>query len=109
MADKLNRRGLTLLMAVSVTIVGYILLLAVENYKARLAATCIVAFGVFSTIPVCSTWLTTNIAGYTRRGSAAAMINMIAQAFAISGTQAYSDPPYCKSYPAVPTCGCSQY
>jgi hypothetical protein len=40
--------------------------------------------------------LTTNIAGYTKRGSAAAMQNMIAQTFSIAGNQAYIDPPLCE-------------
>jgi hypothetical protein len=43
------------------------------------------------------TWSATNLAGYTKRGASVALINMAAQAFSISGNQAYVDPPYCKS------------
>lgn len=96
-ADRTNRRGLSLLGASAVAVLGYVLLLAISNYKARLAATCILAFGLFATIPISTTWLTMNIAGFTRRGAATAMMNMFAQAFAISGNQAFIDPPICKS------------
>jgi hypothetical protein len=101
LADRMNRRGISLLMASGVTILGYVMVLAIENYKARLAATCILATGIFATIPISTTWLTLDIAGFTRRGSATAMMNMIAQAFAISGTQAYIDPPLCESHLSV--------
>jgi MFS family permease len=97
-ADKTDRRGLPLIAACMFASLGYVLLLIVTNLKARMAATCILAFGIFATIPLTLTWLTTNIAGYTQRGSASAIMNMVAQAFAISGNQAYTDPPLCKSF-----------
>ncbi|KAK7888347.1 hypothetical protein LTR67_008693 [Exophiala xenobiotica] len=91
--DKINRRGLPLLAASACASLGFILLLAVTNLKGRMAATCILAFGIYATIPLSTTWLTLNIGGYTQRGAATAMMNMIAQAFSISGNQAYIDPP----------------
>lgn len=95
-ADRMNRRGIPLLAACCVSIAGLVMLLTIINDKGRLAGTCILAFGVFATIPINGVWLTVNIAGYTKRGSAAAMMNMIAQAFSIAGNQAFVDPPYCK-------------
>lgn len=97
-ADKLNKRGLPLLAASAFGAVGYFMLLCITNDKARLAATCIVGFGIFPTIPLVAVWLTTNIAGFTKRGAASAISNMIAQTFAIIGTQAYTDPPLCKCF-----------
>lgn len=97
LSDRMNRRGLALLGACCTAIVGVIMLLTITDHKGRLAGTCILAFGSFATIPVTSVWLTVNIAGYTKRGSASAMMNMIAQAFTIIGNQAFVDPPYCKS------------
>jgi MFS family permease len=96
--DKINRRGLPLLAASACASLGFILLLAVTNLKGRMAATCILAFGIYATIPLSTTWLTLNIGGYTQRGAATAMMNMIAQAFSISGNQAYIDPPICESF-----------
>lgn len=98
-ADKTNRRGLPLITASSCALLGYILLLVVTNHKARMAATAILAFGIYATIPISTTWLTLNVAGYTQRGAATAMMNMVAQAFAISGNQAYVDPPFCECAP----------
>jgi MFS family permease len=101
-ADRMNRRGIPLIAASTVALVGYVLLLAVTNDKARLASTCILAFGLFATIPISATWLVLNIGGYTKRGSASAIMNMVAQAFAIIGTQAFTDPPFCKAICSLP-------
>lgn len=78
LADRTNRRGILLIAASGVAVIGYILLLIVTNYKARLAATCILAFALFATVPISTTWVTLNIGGYTKRGSATAVMNMIA-------------------------------
>ena len=94
-ADRTNRRGIPLIAASTITMLGYILLLVVTNDKGRLAATCILTFGLCATIPVSATWLVLNIGGYTKCRAATAMINMVAQVFSISGTQAYVDPPFC--------------
>lgn len=101
-ADKTNRHGLPLIAANSCALLGYILLLVLTSHKARMAATVILAFGIYATIPISTTWLTLNVAGYTQRGAATAMMNMLAQAFAISGNQAYVDPPFCECAPSSP-------
>ena len=50
-AERTNPRGLPLVAACTVAMVGYIILLLVTNYKTHLAATFILAFGIFCTIP----------------------------------------------------------
>ncbi|KAG0647885.1 putative transporter [Hyphodiscus hymeniophilus] len=92
-SDMTQKRGLLLIICSACTALGYILLLVITNDKGRLAATCILAFGLYPTVPISTTWITTNMAGYTKRGSSTAMINMISQAFSLAGNQAYIDPP----------------
>ena len=93
-ADKTNQRGLTLVAANCVSLLGYALLIGVTNNKARFAATCIIAFGLYSTIVLQLTWLAMVTAGYTNRGASLAFNNIFSQLFAMAGNQAYLDPPY---------------
>ncbi|KAF4762116.1 hypothetical protein N7455_001423 [Penicillium solitum] len=96
-ADRTNARGLTLALSTCGAIVGYAMLVAIENEHARFAATCIVGFSIYPTIVLQLSWSAMSFAGYTRRGSALAFMNIFSQLFAICGTQAYSDPPFCTS------------
>lgn len=96
LADKTQKRGIYVIICALVAIIGYILLLTLRDHRARLAGACIVIMGVFPTIPVILTWSLLSIAGYTKRAASVAMINVVSQLFAISGNQAYNDPPLCK-------------
>ncbi|KAJ5260497.1 hypothetical protein N7478_012102 [Penicillium angulare] len=93
-ADRTNARGLTMAASTCGAIVGYSLLLGLENDKARFGATCLVAFSVYPSVVLQLSWAAMSFVGYTRRGSSLAFTNIFSQIFAICGTQAYSDPPY---------------
>ncbi|KAJ5414610.1 hypothetical protein N7509_001237 [Penicillium cosmopolitanum] len=93
-ADRTNARGLTMAASTCGAIVGYSLLLGLENDKARFGATCLVAFSVYPSVVLQLSWAAMSFIGYTRRGSSLAFTNIFSQIFAICGTQAYSDPPY---------------
>lgn len=93
-ADRTNQRGLTLVAANCVSLLGYALLIGVTNNKARFAATCILSFGLYSTIILQLSWMTMATAGYTNRGASLAFNNIFSQLFAMAGNQAYLDPPY---------------
>jgi predicted MFS family arabinose efflux permease len=93
-ADITNQRGLTLAAANAVAVLGYALLLGLTSGKARFAATCVLAFGVYPTIILQISWLTMSTVGYTKRGSSLAFVNIFSQIFSICGNQAYIDPPY---------------
>ncbi|EPE33570.1 MFS general substrate transporter [Glarea lozoyensis ATCC 20868] len=95
-ADRTNARGFTLAVSSSISAIGYALLIGLTNDKARLAATCLVAFGAYPHIVLVLSWMAMSITGYTKRGAAIAMINMISTAFAIAGNTIYSDPPFYK-------------
>lgn len=66
-SDRTNARGLTLLLSTCGGIVGYAMLLAVENEHARFAATCIVAFSIYPSIVLQLSWSAMSFVGYTRR------------------------------------------
>ncbi|GAM91175.1 hypothetical protein ANO11243_092220 [Dothideomycetidae sp. 11243] len=93
LADRMRTRGIFVIICSVLGGIGYILLLVLHGSGARLAATCILIMGIFPTIPLILTWTTVNLAGYTKRGASLALVNIVSQLFAISGTQAYHDPP----------------
>lgn len=66
-ADRTNKRGFTIAAANCFTIVGYGLLIGLENPKGRFAATCITAFGAYAVITLQLSWMAMNVVGYTRR------------------------------------------
>ncbi|KAF2801054.1 MFS general substrate transporter [Melanomma pulvis-pyrius CBS 109.77] len=66
-ADKTNARGATLAASSFVAVLGYALLIGLTGTKARLAATCIVAFGSYPNIVLNLSWLAMSVPGYTKR------------------------------------------
>jgi len=92
-SDKIQRRGLVVLVNMSVAAIGYILLLTITGPAGRFASTCVLAIGIYPQIVITSVWLATMNVGYTYRASAVALANSISQAVAIAGNQAYVDPP----------------
>ncbi|KAG2180009.1 hypothetical protein INT43_003796 [Umbelopsis isabellina] len=74
---------------------GYILLLAVRaSVVGRYVALCIIAAGMYPSVPIVLTWTNVNIIGYTRRATAAAAVNMIAQVFGVVANLLFTKPPY---------------
>ncbi|KAI1375289.1 putative pantothenate transporter [Hypoxylon crocopeplum] len=93
-ADKTNARGLTMAASTVGAVIGYAVLIWVKHRDVRFAATCLVAFSIFPNSVLQLTWGTMSFIGYTRRGSVLAFFNIFPHLFAISGNQAYQDPPY---------------
>ncbi|XMA15216.1 hypothetical protein WAI453_008007 [Rhynchosporium graminicola] len=89
-ADKTNKRGLTLAVANSFTILGYTLLISLGSRQRQFAATCITAFGAFPSIILQMSWMVMNVVGYTNRGASLAYSNIFSQMFSICGNQAYT-------------------
>ncbi|KAI6081263.1 putative pantothenate transporter [Hypoxylon rubiginosum] len=94
LADKTNARGMITAISTVGAVVGYAILIWVTNRDVRFFATCLVAFSIFPNTVLQITWAAMSFVGYTRRGSMLAFINIFPHLFAISGNQAYQDPPY---------------
>ncbi|KAI1091576.1 putative pantothenate transporter [Rostrohypoxylon terebratum] len=92
-ADLTNARGIVLASSTIGAIIGYAVLIWVTNRNVRFAATCLVAFSMYPSIVLQLSWGAMSFVGYTRRGSMLAFFNIFPHVFAISGTQAYQDPP----------------
>ncbi|KAI1455775.1 putative pantothenate transporter [Annulohypoxylon moriforme] len=93
-ADITNARGIVLASSTIGAVIGYAILIWVTNRNVRFAATCLVAFSIYPSTVLQLSWGAMCFVGYTRRGSMLAFFNIFPHLFAISGTQAYQDPPY---------------
>ncbi|KAI2469786.1 putative pantothenate transporter [Annulohypoxylon bovei var. microspora] len=93
-ADKTNARGIVLASSTVGAVIGYAVLIWVRHRDIRFAATCLVAFSIYPSTVLQLSWGAMSFVGYTRRGSVLAFFNIFPHLFAISGTQAYQDPPY---------------
>ncbi|KAF3057119.1 hypothetical protein GL218_06034 [Daldinia childiae] len=93
-ADKTNARGIVQAVSLIPAVIGYAVLIWVTNKEVRFAATCFIAFSIFPSTVLQMSWAAMSFVGYTRRGSVLAFFNVFPHLFAISGNQAYQDPPY---------------
>lgn len=95
LSDRLQIRGPLAVCLTTIALVGYILLLAVRtSVVGRYIALCIIAAGMYPSVPIVLTWTNVNIIGYTRRATAAATVNMIAQVFGVIANLLFTKPPY---------------
>ncbi|KAK5685131.1 hypothetical protein LTS10_003207 [Elasticomyces elasticus] len=100
-SDRLAKRGLIISISSGIAAIGYAILLGSTNLSARFAATCLCAFGAYPGIAIGLAWTSINNPGYTYRGGALALINMISQCISIASSHAYDDPPIYRKGNAV--------
>ncbi|SAM03765.1 hypothetical protein [Absidia glauca] len=88
-SDRTLERGFHIMGVSALGVLGYIFLLASENVGLRYTGAVLVACGIYPIIPLTLSWVSNNQLGHTKRAVAIAMVSMIAQVFAILGTQIY--------------------
>lgn len=92
-SDKFNLKGPFLILCLSTSAVGYIILLSVTNVPVLIFATCLITSGLYPSVILTTTWLGINTAGFTKRGTTWAMAEIFGQCFSIMGTHVYDGPP----------------
>jgi MFS family permease len=92
-SDRLNSKGPVLIICLSTTMIGYILLMTNTNKVALIAGTCFVTSGLYPGIMICASWITINHGGYSKRATAFAFAQIVGQCLSIIGTQVYRKPP----------------
>jgi MFS family permease len=100
-ADKTQHRGLLIIANTGLSLVGFGMLLGLEQPASRFAGTCILTAALYPCLMLVLVWLAMNMPGYSYRTSAIAMSNICAQLFAIIGNKIYVDPPYYREGLAV--------
>jgi hypothetical protein len=92
-ADRFKTKGLFLIGCLSVSLIGFVLLLATTNTVALMAGTCFVASGAYAGVILGATWNIANHGGYTKRAVSAAASQIFIQCYSIISTQIYVKPP----------------
>lgn len=93
LSDRFNVKGIPIICCLSLSSIGYIILLTVSSNAAKIVATSFVAAGVYTTIVLIVAWITVNTGGFTKRGTTWGMGEIAGQLFSIMGTHIYNGPP----------------
>lgn len=73
LSDRLKRRGTIMLFTLPVAIVGYAVIANVESAKVRFGMTCLMAIGMYSSVPCVLVWNSNNSAGHYKRATTSAV------------------------------------
>src|ERR1700733_8101688 len=92
-SDRLQRKAAPTLICLSVSVVGYIMLLADVRKPVLLLGCCFVAAGSYPAVVISASWLLCNHAGYTKKSTAWAVVQIFIQCYSIISTQIYTKPP----------------
>ncbi|EXJ72965.1 uncharacterized protein A1O5_04114 [Cladophialophora psammophila CBS 110553] len=93
LSDRYNTKGPFLIGTLSVSCIGYIILLSVRSIPVLIFATCLITAGLYPSVILLTSWLGINTCGFTKRGTTWAMAEVFGQCFSIMGTHVYDHPP----------------
>ncbi|ORX94249.1 MFS general substrate transporter [Basidiobolus meristosporus CBS 931.73] len=99
-SDRTKERGYHLILQAGVGIVGLVLMSTMTELKARYAAACVAAMGVFSCVPVLLSWVTNNVIGATKAATTSAMVIAFGNCGGLIASQFYradEAPQYLRS------------
>lgn len=98
LADRFQRRGIAVIIAQVIALIGYIILAAVPSRIApRYVGLCLIAAGMFANTSLILTWLAFNTRKWSHRATAGAFVTTFGQAAALAGLQGFdTKPPYAK-------------
>lgn len=68
LADRTRQRGICNMVLISISVVGFLMLIATENPHVQYAGTFLGAFGLYPTIPNNISWAANNLEGGYKRG-----------------------------------------
>lgn len=92
-SDHLKLKGVMLLFCISLSCVGYIILIVVSSIPVKIFGTCLVVSGLYPSVVLGATWLGINTCGFTKRGTVWGITEIFGQCFSIMGTHIYTNPP----------------
>ena len=89
----MNKKGIFIIGCLSTSIIGYIILIVVENVKVKIFGTCLITTGLYPSVILLVAWLSINTGGYTKRATIWAGCEIFSQCLSIMGTHVYDTPP----------------
>lgn len=94
LSDYLQQRAFVLLSCMVITITGLVILISTTAPTVSMVGCCFVAAGSYSGLTIAAAYIVVNHAGYTKRASALALAQILAQLSSIMSTQIYIKPPH---------------
>lgn len=92
-SDRLNVKFIPIICLLSITLIGYILLVTLTSVSARMVATCLVVGGAYPTVVLIVTWIGINTAGFTKRATTWSVAEICSNSVAIMGPHVYTNAP----------------
>lgn len=77
----------------TVSLIGYIILITVKSVPVKVFAACLVVSGSYPSVTLIVIWLGINSAGFSKRSATWSIAEVCANALAIMGSHVYIDPP----------------
>lgn len=77
----------------TLTSVGYIILICSHNIPVKIFATCLVVSGAFPSLALLGAWAVTNTGGFTKRATTWGCVEVVGQCISIGASHVYTDPP----------------
>lgn len=93
LSDRLKHKTFVILACYSITIVGFIVLLATTNRIALIAGLCIVLIGVYPGVVVTVAWAVSIHGGFLKRAMVIWLSQVFIQGYSMIATQVYNTPP----------------
>lgn len=92
-SDRLNVKFIPIICLLSITLIGYVLLVTLTSVSARMVATCLVVGGAYPTVVLIVTWIGINTAGFTKRATTWSIAEICSNSVAIMGPHVYTNAP----------------
>jgi hypothetical protein len=94
LSDRMNRKGLPLLLCLATSIIGLIILLTTSSVPVKVVGCCFVSTGAYPGVVLAANFTVSNHGGYTKRCTAWAVAQVFIQCYSIISTQIYIHPPH---------------
>ncbi|KAL6788522.1 major facilitator superfamily domain-containing protein [Trichoderma sp. SZMC 28012] len=103
-SDRIKLRGLPMLIMLPISIAGYATIAHVQSASVRFAMTCLMAMGMYSSVPCVLVWNANNSAGHYKRATTSALQLAVANCGGFVATFVYPNkdgPIYLKGHSII--------
>ncbi|GFP59743.1 uncharacterized transporter C1002.16c [Trichoderma asperellum] len=103
-SDRIKLRGLPMLVMLPISIIGYATIAHVQSASVRFGMTCLMAMGMYSSVPCVLVWNANNSAGHYKRATTSALQLAVANCGGFVATFVYPNregPVYLKGHSII--------
>lgn len=93
LSDRLKRRGTLMLVVLPISIAGYAAIANITAAPPRFSMTCLMAIGLYSSVPCVLVWNSNNSAGHYKRATTSALQLAVANCGGFVASKSSTSPP----------------